>query len=530
MRARGSYGAGHRRGIWTVLSLCLLVGGGTETICFAQVNAQVNAPESLQKAIRAGQAGCVAVSVFRSTPDFPLLAQQDPVAVLLSGRRPAPVPIRFGAGLVIRISEDGKTAFVLTCAHLLEPLLTSPEDPATVQAFVSFGANQTARATLRALDGRSDLAVLQVPVISSSTRPVRLGNAAHLSPGSTVLSLGDPRGIAEESRCAAGRGMVSRWQKNVLPMRPSGTGHQTDPLATLGEWLRIDASVGRTLSGGTILNLQGECVGITTALPDVAAPNFDMQYAIPGTPAIHRVIEDLLAGHEVEYGFLGVQPEAPLESPVLQTGRSSLTGRLPVDSADAAGAPSSIVPNAASAGVSVEQVSENSPASRAGLQPRDRILQINQTPIQQGMDLHREVALLGAGTPATLTVFRPETQERLELQVTLGKWPSSPTIPQRSTIPRRPDWRGLRLDAATAGLHFNSDGFIAKIPHGVLIQDVRPGSPAQAADLKIGEFIAKVGEQPVETLDEFQQALEYWPGAVPVTLADGREVMIADAR
>lgn len=496
-----------------VMSLLVLVMGNRQVFC---EDPEAVLSSSLKSVIDVGKPSVVAVALFRSTPEFLLSGQEDVFAGLLSDQSPAQLPIRLGGGIVVQLSDDRTTALILTCAHLLEPLLQTQDAAETSRAYVCFGRHQTVPATLHALDGRSDLAVLKVSIpdgLRETVRlqPARMGDASQLAPGQLTVSFGDPRGIVEGDGPAAGVGMISRWDSSRLPSRFAG---QTDPLASLGEWLRIDATVGRNLSGGGVFNLQGELVGLTTAVPAVLRPRFEMSYVLPCTSGMQRVIDDLIAGDEVDYGFLGVQWTA-------ETFEHLSSRKAPLLRME---------PGKEFAGVSIEQVTRNSPASRAGLQPRDRILRINQGEVDRSFDAQRRIALLGAGSTVTLTVYRPGTRQDLELTATLMKWPVRSGIASDSTHQRKPAWRGLRVADVTCELPFNSEGFIPEVPPGVLIREVQPGSPAELAGLKIGEFIVKVGEELVETPEEFQSALQYWSHAVPVTLADGREVMIEEAR
>jgi len=492
----------------------LLAGGWGDLIVLGQEPERTSpsAVEALETAlsqvVEQAEPSFCAVAVFDSTPEFPLRGDQNPFFPLLAGEPSAPIPARFGAGVVIGAIEETKEVLVLTCAHLLEPVLNASSTSVSSQIFLSFGPDRTDRATIHALDSRSDLAVLRAPSLQKHFASVQFGNQETFTSGTFVAVLGDPWGIVSESRCGSGLGTVSRVQTTFPRKSPS---HPYDPLRSLGFWVRIDAKIAHGLSGGAVLNFQGELLGITTALPaDIPGLKSPSLFALPCSSPMHNILEQLRAGYEVDYGFLGILPHFLLTGPPLFSAIQSnpdLGHHSP--------------------GVRIEKVSLNSPAERAGLCPHDVILQLNGKSVSEGLALQRDIALLGAGTEVTLDVDRAETQERLTLKARLGKWPAGAGMRIVSSVSRRPDWRGLSFEFPSARLEFDSDGFIPQVPHGVLIRGVQPGSLTARAGLKPGEFIVKVGEQPVETPEEFQEALQYWPRRVPVTLSDGREISIA---
>jgi len=458
----------------------------------------------------------VTVAVFQSTPEFPVTAETDPFAAMFSGQVPAPVPARLGTGVILREDAETGTQWVLTCAHLLEPTFRTQTPSIETHLFITRGPQQIALGRIVALDGRSDLAVLQCSLPVQQDRSLILNLAEKSTKGELILAFGDPRGIAEQGDGSVGLGMISALRRDAASpfVDQSINLVTTDPLASLGVLMRVDEQSTSNLSGGGIFNLRGELIGISTALPAVAGPFPAAGFAIPCTGSMRRVIQELLQGYEVNYGLLGIQPAPP-----------STLQRTPEPVAS--GSPkSSPVPGL---GMIVQQVTKNSPAERAGFIPNDRIQAVNGRPLAPGHDLNRELALLGAGTEVEISFYRPATKEFLKSKVRLGKWPISYAIPSISTASRQPPWRGASLDYPSAGLEFSREHFLPEIPHGVLIRTVQAGSPAAHAGLKAGEFIAKVGEQPVETPDEFEQALKYWSQKVPVTLSDGREVLVEEA-
>src|SRR5262249_52545319 len=137
-----------------------------------------------------------------------------------------------------------------------------------------------------------------------------------------------------------------------------------------GTLLTVDTRLQLGASGGALLNLDGELIGITTSLAAMQGYEKSAGYAIPFDAGTRRIIGELLQGYEAEYGFLGISPESS---------RWSAEPGRPI------------------AGVRAAHVAADSPAAQAGLHLNDLILQINGQAVRDVSDLMRIVGLLGPG-------------------------------------------------------------------------------------------------------------------------------------
>lgn len=465
---------------------------------------------TLESAIRAVDPALAAIAVFPTAAEFPLREGADPFEAMFSGRSPAPVPARFGMG--VAISQDQMTGIVslLTCAHLLEPVIrqtpsSGTAHPGEAKIAVRFDSSQTFFARIRALDARSDLAVLQLDLSDArhpvAVKPVMISSSASIQKGALVLACGDPWELARSSSANVSFGMVSNM--GFATARADQKGGRESMLNAVQPWMQIDIRQGANFSGGAVIDLEGHLLGLITTLHDRLTTYPAGIFALPCTRPIRKIIALLEQGYEVEYGDLLLD--------VKSVPSNSLRDHPGLESRHGA--------------AEVTRVVANSPADRAGIRVHDLVLKMNGVDIDSAVDLLQRVTFLEPGTDVELVIVHPASRTTETVRMKLGKWTTSSSRDIVVTAWRQPAWRGLRLDFPAPRASLMGEGALT-LPRGVLIRDVLPGSAAAAAGLKMGEFVAKVGEQPVETPGEFEEALKYWPGSVPLTLLDGREIII----
>ena len=346
------------------------------------------------------------------------------------------IPKQFGAGVVITCGENQSERCVLTNFHLIRggaPVgATSSTDFNRI--FVYLSDHRTVEARILAADPRSDLAVLKF--VSGSRVDINqlaglpLGDATNVKKGNSVVVLGNPYAIARDGSASASRGMVSNLSR--FPTSPGATNDSDAAEKTtihhFGTLLHIDSRLNLGGSGGALLNLKGELIGLTTSLAAIEGYEKSVGYAIPFDQPTRRIIlEELCKGYEVEYGFLGIYPDNI-------TSRDIQRIRSPIGQFSAARA---------------VDVAMNSPAKRGGLLRGDLILAINGKKIFGRYGLMREIGLQKPGTVSKLMIYRGG--RRQYLYVTLGKWPvlADESIVATKTRPER-QWAGLTIDFPTA--------------------------------------------------------------------------------
>ena len=398
------------------------------------------------------------------------------------GRRPLPlappqptdpdfIPNEYAAGVIVG------PGLVLTAAHVLGD--ESDYYVTTIQ-------HKVYKATVRAADPRSDLAVLAIA--ATDLPAVGFGNADELKKGQIVIGLGNPYAIARDGQPSAAWGIVANLQRKA-PATPSESDPTGRPaLYHYGTLIQTDAKLGLGTSGGPLLNLRGEMVGLSVALAAAAGYETAGGYAIPVDATFRRAVETLKRGREVEYGFLGIQPMNLSQEEVLRGVQ----------------------------GMRVLQVIPGTPAARFGLRPGDVIAAVDGTPLHDADGLVLNVGKLPADAVTRLSVWRSGTMRTVSVE--LSKY----AVRGRKIVTETdPLWRGLRVEYPTAvvdeegRLRFNSS--IGE--NAVAVVEVAEGSPAAAAGLRRGMLITHVDRLPVRTPKEFALAAARNRGPVQLRLA-----------
>src|SRR5262249_34201964 len=151
----------------------------------------------------------------------------------------------------------------------------------------------------------SDLAVLKIA--ANDLKPIRIGNASAIRKGQFVIALGNPYQIARDGTASASWGIVGNLVRQAeldpdVPLRE----RPQKRLQNQGMLIQIDTRLDLGTSGGALIDLHGNLVGITTSLASIVGYEKSAGYAVPIDDSTRRIIEALRQGREVEYGFLGV--------------------------------------------------------------------------------------------------------------------------------------------------------------------------------------------------------------------------------
>lgn len=351
-------------------------------------------------------------------------------------------------------------------------------------------------ATVRAADPWLDLAVLKIA--ADNLEPIKFGDARDLRRGRFVVALGNPFAIARDGHPSATWGIISNLSRRAPPAGGADDRRAAAPGETLhhyGTLIQTDARLHLGTSGGALVNLQGEMIGLTTTLAALEGYETAAGFAIPVDDVFLRTLETLKAGRKAEYGFLGVAPEL-----------------LTLEERQAGGT-----------GVRVLRAVPGTPAAKAGLLPDDLITHVAGVPIVDSTDLIRELSKWPVEAKVNLTVqrgvaARGVTPKPLTVQVELAKKHLASSRPSLATVPDS-TWRGLRVDYATAVPRFESKSREMDPQGCVLIADVDRDSPAWKAGLRPGGFISHVGTQRVGKPREFYSLVASLTGDVALRLS-----------
>ena len=347
-------------------------------------------------------------------------------------------------------------------------------------------------------DPWTDLAVLRIK--AQNLIPMPLGDAEKLKKGMIVIGLGNPYAIARDGEVSATWGIIANLRRQAAP-RPKTLPNQTDreTLHHFGTLIQTDAKLNLGTSGGALVNLKGEMIGLLTSQAALYGYEKSAGYAIPVDGMFRRTLKTLKAGKKVQVGFLGVAPED-----------LSLAWR-----------------RQGHRGAKVEHVVPGTPAARAGLLGGDIITRVNQQPVENRTELFRELGQLTVGQKVGLQVERGSTLQRSGRQVTLQAVLSKKYVEStRPAFAQEPDkvWRGLKVDYGTAlpPEVFQQHGHKLDPEGCVAILSVATGSASWNAGLRPGEFINHVGSKRIRTPEEFWEVVSQQPGRVRVQLTIGQ--------
>lgn len=403
----------------------------------------------------------------------------------LTGRAPRPTdadfqPTHYATGVLL--DRSGR---ILTAYHALKD---------NVDYYVTTHDRKVRRANVKAADPRSDLAVLELQLSTEDIqrqpfKPITLGDASAIRKGQIVIALGNPHAVAKDGQPSAAWGIVSNLQRKLPPMPEAPSASGKDTLHHFGTLIQTDAKLNLGTSGGPLLDLDGQMIGLTTSLAAVAGYETAAGYAFPVDEAFREAVEILREGREVEYGFLGVQ----LGTLSLAEQANGLEG------------------------VRVERVVHGLPGSRYGLLLDDIITSINDQPVRSSDGLVLAISRLPLDEPARLNILRGD--ERRTIDVQLAKYPLRK--PPIVTTPS-PEWRGLRIDypSILPDLGEWSKLGVRSFDDGVLITAVAESSPAWQAGLRPNSVISHVNSRPTPTPAAFRDMAANITGRASLRLLD----------
>jgi Do/DeqQ family serine protease len=266
-----------------------------------------------------------------------------------------------GSGVIV----DAAHGYVLTNGHVVEN---------ATRIDVTTKDNRRFPARLVGRDADTDIAVLQIAPENLTAVP--MGDSDRLQVGDFVLAIGNPFGLGQ----TVTSGIVSALGRSGLGIE----GYE--------DFIQTDASINPGNSGGPLVNLQGQCVGINTAILAPGGGNIGIGFAVPINMA-RRVMEQLIRYGEVKRGRIGVaiQDMTPDLAQGLQT--SHTTGAV------------------------IARVDPNSPAARAGLHTGDLVVAINGQPVRSGTQLRNVIGLTQIGQDVELTIDRRGAERTLAVRV-----------------------------------------------------------------------------------------------------------------
>ena len=417
------------------------------------------------------------VSITTTTLEAPSL-KNDPFYLFRHGLRRGGLRTEKQLGSGAIVSKEGH---IVTNDHVVEGM-------AAIEVELSDGRRMPAR--LVGTDSYSDVAVLKID--AAGLQPLPFADSDLVEVGETVMAVGNPYGLEE----SVTQGIVS------AKGRRGGEDHF--------DLFQTDAAVNPGNSGGPLINVRGELIGLNEAILSESGGWQGVSFAIPAV-TVRRAMDDILKLGRVMHGYLGIHertadPEA-------------------VHDESAAGAK----------GVVVDSIVAGSPAEKAAIKPGDVIQKFNQKPIQNFDDLRRSVGEVDVDVAVPVEVLRngktlsvtARIAERPPPEAELAKLPhypdETPLVPRGGgTIPSG--------DASALGLVRMQDitpaeaskFSLPEATRGVMVMAVGADSPA-ADKLEVGDVIEQINHQSVGMMSEIRDHLGQLPEGHPVILSIIRE-------
>jgi serine protease Do len=266
----------------------------------------------------------------------------------------------------------------------------------------------------------------------------------------------------------------------------SAKGRSSIGIADYENFIQTDAAINPGNSGGPLVNLDGKVVGMNTAIFSQSGGYMGIGFAIPINMA-KSIKDQLIQTGSVVRGYLGI---------IIQNLTPELAKSFGMNDQK---------------GILVAQVSEDSPAEKAGIKQGDVIIEFDGKPVEQVGPFRNEVALKIPGSNMNITILR--NGERKVLSVTMGKLPD-----KEASITGRPhnlEKLGMTVQNLTPELarQFGLEG-----KKGVVVTNVAPDSLAAVANIKPGGIILEVNRKPVENMEEFKKAIAEVPDNSAVLL------------
>ncbi|MCP4544874.1 MAG: PDZ domain-containing protein [bacterium] len=358
-----------------------------------------------------------------------------------------------GSGSGFLVSDQG---IIITNNHVIQ-------DATTISVTLP-GEKDSYTAEVLGTDPRTDLAVIGIIDGEDRRFPfIEYGDSDTARVGDWAIAIGNPLGELEGSLTV---GVISAKGRSNLAIAGSAPTYQ--------DFIQTDAAINFGNSGGPLVDIEGRVIGINTA---INASGQGIGFAIPINLA-SKIIPQLIDHGRVIRAYLGVMPR-----------------ELDSDYAEALGLE-------INRGILVEDVVSGTPADRAGLREGDVIVGLDEQAVDDVDRFRFMVAERNVGDMIVISVHRDG--EVLEMSIELMEFPEDETSLAEMQATEETDWFGMEVeDVSSSSLVESLD---LEADSGVVVTRIRIGSPAQLAELRVGDVIQKIKNVKIEDMDDFNDA------------------------
>ncbi len=359
-----------------------------------------------------------------------------------------------GAGSGIIVHEDG---YILTNTHVIE---------GATELQVTLLDNRTFHGKIVGIDPLTEVAVIKVD--GDDLPAAHLGNSDDLQVGQWVMAIGNPL----ELRFTVTAGIISAIGRQMDIIRD---------VWAVENFIQTDAVINPGNSGGALVNLQGEVIGVNTAIATRSGFYEGYGFAIPINLA-KAVMEDLITEGRVVRAYLGIQMQ-PMDQKKAKAYRMEKVE-----------------------GVFIDQILSDSPASRGGLESEDILLEVDGIRIQRSNQVQSIIAQKDPGSEVEVVVFRNGEEKRILVVLEEREYEES-QVAAVSTSSEETEELVLGLDVETLGRRRARDLNLEDV-RGVLVTNVDAFSNAFEAGLRVDDLIIEVNSDDVADEDEFWKKIE----------------------
>lgn len=354
-----------------------------------------------------------------------------------------------GSGVII----DAEKGYVITNYHVIHQ---ADEIKVTLKNGKEYIATKIGE------DKQTDIALLQIK--ASNLKAIEFADSDQLRVGDFTIAIGNPFGLGQ----TVTSGIVSALGRSGLNIE------------NYENFIQTDAAINSGNSGGALINLNGELIGINTAILGPNGGNIGIGFAIPSN-MVNNLTAQILEFGGVRRGLLGV------------TG-----GELTPELADAFGYDTQH-------GAFVNQVMAGSAAEKAGLEAGDIIVKLGNKKIRSFSELRAKIATLGAGKQVSITVVRDGKEKAFDVTLSEAK---------------DTQIKAQALHPALEGATLSSTGADAKTA-GVIVSEVQAGSPAEMAGLEQGDIILGINRSRTKDIADLRKIIESEPSVLALNIKRG---------